>query len=40
VSWADRAGHGGLGAMLDDLLAGAYALLALQFGAVLISRLA
>jgi len=39
VRWADRAVHGGFGAMLDDLLAGAYALLAMQFGAALISRL-
>ena len=30
VRWADRALHGGFGAMLDDALAGAYALLALQ----------
>ena len=39
VRWADRAVHGGLGTMLDDLLAGAYAWLALQFAQVLISRL-
>ncbi len=25
VSWADRSLHGGLGVMLDDILAGAYA---------------
>ena len=30
---------GGFGAMLDDLLAGAYALLVLQLAGVLISRL-
>jgi phosphatidylglycerophosphatase A len=38
VRWADRAVHGGLGTMLDDALAGGYAWLALQLGAVLISR--
>jgi phosphatidylglycerophosphatase A len=30
VSWADRQLHGGLGVMLDDVLAGIYALLLLQ----------
>jgi len=30
VSWADRKLHGGLGAMLDDVLAGVYACAALQ----------
>lgn len=30
VRWADRKLHGGFGAMFDDVLAGAYALLALQ----------
>jgi phosphatidylglycerophosphatase A len=30
VSWADRKLHGGLGAMLDDVLAGMYALAVLQ----------
>jgi len=30
VSWADRKLHGGFGAMFDDVLAGAYALVALQ----------
>lgn len=30
VSWADRKLHGGFGAMLDDVLAGAYACLMLQ----------
>lgn len=33
VSWADGHVGGGLGAMLDDALAGLYALLALQLGA-------
>ena len=39
VRWADRAVHGGFGTMLDDLLAGAYAMLMLQLAAVVISRL-
>ena len=30
VSWADRKLHGGLGAMLDDVLAGVYAFATLQ----------
>ena len=30
VSWADRKLHGGFGAMFDDVLAGAYALVVLQ----------
>jgi phosphatidylglycerophosphatase A len=30
VRWADRHVHGGLGAMLDDVLAGVYALVTLQ----------
>jgi phosphatidylglycerophosphatase A len=30
VSWADEKVHGGLGAMLDDALAGVYALLGVQ----------
>jgi phosphatidylglycerophosphatase A len=30
VRWADRALHGGFGAMLDDALAGMYGLIALQ----------
>jgi phosphatidylglycerophosphatase A len=30
VRWADRRVHGGLGAMLDDVLAGLYALAVLQ----------
>mgnify|MGYP005752391613 CR=1 FL=1 len=33
VSWADRKLHGGFGAMLDDALAGLYALLSLQLAA-------
>ena len=39
VRWADRAVHGGFGAMLDDLLAGAYAWLALHLAEAIISRL-
>ena len=35
VSWADRQLHGGFGAMLDDALAGLYALLSLQLVAFL-----
>ena len=35
VSWADRKLHGGFGAMLDDALAGLYALAALQLLALL-----
>jgi phosphatidylglycerophosphatase A len=31
VRWADRKVHGGLGVMLDDVIAGAYALIVLQF---------
>jgi phosphatidylglycerophosphatase A len=34
VSWADRRVKGGLGAMLDDVLAGFYALAALQLAAL------
>jgi phosphatidylglycerophosphatase A len=30
VRWADRQLHGGFGAMLDDVLAGLYALFVLQ----------
>ena len=33
VRWADRSVHGGLGIMLDDVLAGLYALAALQLAA-------
>ncbi len=36
VRWADRALHGGFGAMFDDLLAGLYAFFALQ-GLVLLN---
>ena len=38
VSWADRKLHGGFGAMLDDALAGVYALAVLQIGALLFNR--
>lgn len=34
VSWADRQLHGGFGAMLDDALAGVYALAVLQAAAL------
>lgn len=33
VSWADQKLHGGFGAMLDDVIAGIYALLVLQLAA-------
>jgi phosphatidylglycerophosphatase A len=36
VSWADGHVEGGLGAMLDDALAGLYALLVLQLGAFVL----
>ena len=36
VSWADQKLHGGLGAMLDDVLAGVYACLVLQALAFLL----
>ena len=36
VSWADRRVHGGLGVMLDDVVAGIYALIVLQLAAALI----
>lgn len=36
VSWADRRVHGGLGVMLDDVLAGLYALVVLQIVAALV----
>lgn len=36
IRWADRRVHGGLGIMLDDALAGAYALVVLQFAALLL----
>ena len=38
VSWADQKIHGGLGVMLDDVIAGSYALLAIQVAAFLIRR--
>ncbi len=38
VSWADRKLHGGIGAMLDDALAGLYTLLMLQSVAWLLPR--
>ena len=34
VSWADRRVHGGLGVMLDDVVAGVYALIVLQLVAL------
>jgi phosphatidylglycerophosphatase A len=37
VSWADQKLHGGLGAMLDDVLAGIYALACLQGIAFLLA---
>lgn len=37
VSWADRRVHGGLGIMLDDLLAGVWALACLQLAAALMA---
>jgi phosphatidylglycerophosphatase A len=40
VSWADRRVHGGLGVMLDDVLAGIYALIVLQLGALALRHLA
>ena len=36
VSWADRKVHGGLGVMLDDVLAGIYALIVLQIVAAFL----
>ena len=38
VSWADEKVHGGFGAMLDDVIAGVYALLALQLIAFFLPR--
>ncbi|HEY2345247.1 MAG TPA: phosphatidylglycerophosphatase A [Xanthomonadaceae bacterium] len=38
VRWADRKVHGGLGVMLDDVIAGAYALLAMQSAALLLAH--
>lgn len=37
VNWLDRHIHGGLGIMLDDVMAGIYALLVLQIGLRLMS---
>ncbi len=37
VSWLDQHIHGGLGIMLDDVMAGIYALLVLQIGLRLMS---
>ncbi len=39
VRWADRRVHGGLGVMLDDVLAGAYALVVMQSVAYLLRAL-
>ncbi|WP_226703960.1 phosphatidylglycerophosphatase A [Microbulbifer elongatus] len=39
IGWADRRVHGGLGIMLDDILAGIYAALVLQGTAYLIHSL-
>ena len=39
VSWADRRVHGGLGVMLDDVLAGIYALIVLQLAALALRHL-
>jgi phosphatidylglycerophosphatase A len=36
VSWADRRVHGGLGVMLDDVVAGLYALIVLQLIALVV----
>lgn len=38
VRWADRRVHGGLGVMLDDVIAGIYALVALQIVAALAGQ--
>jgi phosphatidylglycerophosphatase A len=38
VSWADRKLHGGFGAMLDDALAGLYALAVLQLAVFVFSH--
>ncbi|HEX5959664.1 MAG TPA: phosphatidylglycerophosphatase A [Rhodanobacteraceae bacterium] len=40
VRWADRRVHGGLGVMLDDVVAGAYALVVLQVAALAIRHYA
>jgi len=39
VSWCDRRIHGGIGIMMDDVVAGGYALAALQLSWLLIGRL-
>ena len=39
VSWFDRRIHGGIGIMMDDVVAGIYALVALQLGWPLLGRL-
>jgi phosphatidylglycerophosphatase A len=39
VNWADRRVHGGLGVMLDDVLAGVYALIVLQLAALALRHL-
>ncbi|HIJ28795.1 MAG TPA: phosphatidylglycerophosphatase A, partial [Gammaproteobacteria bacterium] len=36
IGWADRQVSGGLGVMLDDVIAGLYAWLILQLGVVLL----
>ena len=38
VRWADRKVHGGLGVMLDDAIAGGYALAAMQMAAFVLLR--
>lgn len=38
VRWADRRVHGGLGVMLDDVIAGGYALIVMRIAAVLLAR--
>jgi phosphatidylglycerophosphatase A len=38
VSWFDRRIHGGIGIMMDDVVAGLYALLSLQLSWLAISR--
>jgi phosphatidylglycerophosphatase A len=39
VSWFDRRIHGGIGIMMDDVVAGGYALVALQLSWLLLGRL-
>lgn len=39
VSWFDQRIHGGIGIMMDDVVAGAYALVALQLSWLLLGRL-